>query len=76
MRSLMGWNTSWAMSSTASLGSPVLAGLLVVVLVEAAHQVLEYGSHGVIVQSGVPHRAVGVQDRFGTEVYLGGLGIG
>ena len=52
-------------------GGPVLAGLLVVVLVEAAHQVLEDGPHGVVVQSRVPHRAVGVQDRFGTEVYLG-----
>ena len=48
----------------------MLASLLVVILVEAAHQVLEDGPHGVVVQPGVPHRVVGVQDRFGAEVDL------
>ena len=52
-------------------GCPVLAGLLVVVLVEAAHQVLEDRSHRVVVQPGESDGAVGVQDSFGGEIDLG-----
>ena len=51
-------------------GCPVLAGLLVVLLVETAHQVLEDRPHGVVVQPGEPHRPVLVQDRFGAEIDL------
>ena len=51
---------------------PVLTGLLVVLLVEAAYQVLEDGSHGMVVQPWESHRAVRVQCRVGTEIYLGG----
>ena len=35
-------------------GRPVLAGLLVVLLVEAADQLLEDGAHGVVVEARVP----------------------
>ena len=49
----------------------MLAGLLVVVLVEAAHQVLEDRSHRVVVQPGESDGAVGVQDSFGGEIDLG-----
>ncbi len=38
---------------------PVLAGLLVVLLVKAAHQLLKDGAHGVVVEAGQPDRAVG-----------------
>ena len=43
-------------------GRPVLAGLLVVVLVESPYQVLEDGAHGVVVQPGQPDLPVIVQD--------------
>ena len=49
-------------------GGPVLARLLVVLLVEAAHQLLKDGAHGVVVQAGVLDRAVAVQHRLGAEV--------
>ena len=47
---------------------PVLAGLLVVLLVEAADQLLEDGAHGVVVEAGQLDRAVAVQHRLGAEV--------
>ena len=50
---------------------PVLAGLLVVLLVEAAHQLLEDRAHGVVVEAGMPDRAVGVPHRDGAEVDVG-----
>ena len=40
---------------------PVLAGLLVVLLVEPADQLLEDRAHGMIVEARVPDRAVGVR---------------
>ena len=46
---------------------PVLAGLLVVLLVEAADQLLEDRAHGVVVEAGVLHRAVAVQHRVGAR---------
>ena len=50
---------------------PVLAGLLVVLLVEAADQLLEDRAHGVVVEAGMLDRAVAVQDRVGAEVDVG-----
>jgi hypothetical protein len=47
---------------------PVLAGLFVVLLVEAADQLLEHRAHGVVVEAGVLDRAVAVQDRVRAEV--------
>ncbi len=47
---------------------PVLAGLLVVLLVEAPHQLLEDGTHAVVVQAGVLHGAVAVENRLGAQV--------
>ena len=46
----------------------MFAGLLVVLLVEPAYQVLEDGAHGVVVQAGQSDGAVFVLDRVGTEV--------
>ena len=40
---------------------PVLARLLVVLLVEAAHQLLEDRAHAVVVEAGMPDGAVGVR---------------
>jgi len=47
---------------------PVLAGLFVVLLVEAADQLLEDRAHAVVVETGLLHRAIAVQDRFGAQV--------
>ena len=47
---------------------PVLAGLLVVLLVEPADQLLEDRAHGVVVEAGMLDRAVAVQDRVRAEV--------
>ena len=47
----------------------VLASLLVVLLVEAADELLEYRAHGVVVEPLQADRFVGVQDVPGTEVY-------
>ena len=68
IRSAMGWNTSFAMSVTASRGVKCSPALLVVLLVEAPDQFLEDGSHAVVVEAGVPDRAVGVHHRIGTQV--------
>ena len=46
----------------------MLPGLLVVLLVEAADELLEDGAHAVVVQAFQTHRAVPVQDRSGAEV--------
>ena len=50
---------------------PVLARLLVVLLVEAADQLLEDRAHAVVVEAGMPDRAVGVLDRGGAQVDVG-----
>ena len=50
---------------------PVLARLLVVLLVEAPDQLLEYRAHAVVVEPGMPDRAVGVLHRGGTQVDVG-----
>ena len=50
--------------------SPMLAGLLVVLLVEAADQLLEDRAHRVVVQAGMLDRPVAVQDREGTQVHI------
>ena len=50
---------------------PVLARLLVVLLVEAAHQLLEDRAHAVIVEPGMLHRAVAVAHRIGAQVEFG-----
>ena len=47
---------------------PVLAGLLVVLLVEPADQLLEDRAHRVVVEAGMLHRAVAVQHRVRAEV--------
>ena len=47
---------------------PVLAGLLVVLLVEAADQLLEDRAHRMVVEARQLHRAVAVQDRVRAEV--------
>ena len=49
-------------------GRPVLSRLLVVLLVEAAHQLLEDRSHSVVVEAGVLDGAVGVTHRGRTQV--------
>ena len=49
----------------------VLAGLLVVLLVEAPDQLLEDGAHAVVVEPGMPDRAVGVDHRSRTQVDVG-----
>ena len=49
----------------------MLAGLLVVLLVEFADQFLEDRPHGVVVHPGVLHRAVTIQDGIGAEIDLG-----
>ena len=48
---------------------PVLACLLVVLLVEAADELLEYGPHGVVVQAGVLYGAVVVEHGTRAQVY-------
>ena len=50
---------------------PVLARLLVVLLVEAAHQLLEDRAHAVVVEAGMLDRAVGVAHRIGAQVDVG-----
>ena len=49
----------------------VLAGLLVVLLVEAPDQLLEDRAHAVVVEPGMPDRAVGVDHRIRTQVDFG-----
>ena len=51
--------------------SPVLARLLVVLLVEAAHQFLEDRAHAVVVEAGMLYRAVGVAHRIGAQIDVG-----
>ena len=46
----------------------VLAGLLVVLLVEAPDELFEDRAHPVVVEPRQPHRAIPVQDRSGAEV--------
>ena len=46
----------------------MFAGLLVVLLAEAADQLLEDGAHAVVVEPGQAHVAGGVEDRVGAEV--------
>ena len=50
---------------------PVLARLLVVLLVEAAHQLLEDRAHAVVVEAGMLDRAVSVAHRVGAQVDIG-----
>ena len=50
---------------------PVLARLLVVLLVEAAHQLLENRPHRVVVEARELYRAVRVPDRVGAEIDRG-----
>src|SRR5665647_2914210 len=50
----------------------MLAGLLVVLLVEAPHQLLEDGAHPMVVETWLLDRAVAVQHRVGAEVDLRG----
>ena len=50
--------------------SPVLAGLLVVLLVEAADQFLEDRAHRVVIQAGVLDRPLAMQNRVGTQVHV------
>ena len=52
-------------------GRPVLAGCLVVLIVEATDQFLEDRAHAMVVEAGVPDRAVAVEDRVGAEVQVG-----
>ena len=47
----------------------VLAGLLVILLVEAAYELFEERAHGVVVQALQAHGAVAVRDGLGAEVY-------
>ena len=49
---------------------PVLAGLLVVFLVELADEFLEDRAHGMVVHAGMLHRAVGIEDGIRAEVHL------
>ena len=51
---------------------PVFARLLVVLLVEAPDQLLEDRAHAVVVEAGVPDRAVGVVHRSWAQVDVGG----
>jgi hypothetical protein len=46
----------------------VLARFLVVLLVEAADQLLEHGAHGVIVEAGMLDRAIAVLRRIRAQV--------
>lgn len=50
---------------------PVLVCLLVVLLVEAAHQLLEDRSHRVVVEAGKPDRPVRILDWVGAEIDRG-----
>ncbi len=52
-------------------GRPVFAGLLVVILVEAADEFFEDSPHRMVVEAGVTESAVGVADGIGGEVDLG-----
>jgi hypothetical protein len=52
-------------------GRPVLAGLLVILLVELADQLFEDRAHGVVVEGGLPDGAVAVRDRGRAEVDVG-----
>ena len=56
------------MSFTTSRGREVLAGLFVVLFVEAADQLLEDRAHGVVVEAGQPDVAAPVEHRVGAEV--------
>ena len=47
---------------------PVLPGLLVVLFIEAAHQLLEDRAHTVVVEAWTKDTAAGVLDRIGTQV--------
>jgi len=49
----------------------VLAGLLVVLFVEAADELLEDRAHAVVVQRRMPDRAVAVRHRVRAEVDVG-----
>ena len=49
-------------------GGEVFAGLLVVLLAEAADQLLEDGAHAVVVEAGHTQAAVGVEHGAGAEV--------
>ena len=49
---------------------PVLTGLLVVLLVEAADQLLEDRAHRVVIQAGVLDRPVAMEDPVGTQVHV------
>ena len=51
---------------------PVLASLLVVLFVEAAHQFLEDRAHGVVVQARAEDGAISAPDRIGTQIDVGG----
>ena len=51
-------------------GGPVLASLLVVLLVEAPHQLLEDRPHPVVIQAGLFDRPVAMEDRTGTQVHV------
>jgi hypothetical protein len=46
----------------------VLAGLLIVLLVEAAHQFLEDRAHRVVVEAILLHRSIGIEDWIRAEV--------
>src|SRR5208337_5366413 len=50
---------------------PVLAGFLVVGLVEAADQLLENRAHGMIVEAGMLYRTITIQDRLRAEIDRG-----
>gem|GEM_PF-1948560 len=52
-------------------GCPVLSCLFIVFLVEAAHEFLEDGAHGVVVEAGMSDRAIAVLHRIGTEIDVG-----
>ena len=49
----------------------VLAGFFVVFLVEAAHQLLEDGAHGVVIEARQAHAAVAAQDGLRAQVDRG-----
>jgi hypothetical protein len=49
----------------------VLARLFIVLFVEAPDQLLEHGAHAVVVEAGVLHGAVSVEDRIGAQVDVG-----
>lgn len=53
----------------------MLSGLLVFLLVELAHRLLNYRAHAVVVRHGVLDRALAIQDWFGTRVYSRSFGF-